>query len=481
MDGGKRPEINLTPLDYLGITNTNEARDAPKGWKARNSSERTTGNDYALCGDEGRSRKDSRRRQSSTLDSFRVFAVCLNSAIGGFMAQQTGYIFKKGSAWYLRFRDGGKQRCKRLADVCDQYRREKDVEPLAAEFLAPFNAGKVRAESWISVSEFAEKHWLVWAEANCKPSTYAGYKTLWNTYLAPFVPSIALREFRTVDAAILFAEIHRAKKIGRSTLQHCKSRLSGIFSLARNLGALDSANPVIGAMIPKKATAPAETHAATPDEVLTILELLRKDGEVKARAAVALMFFAGLRPGEARGACWQDFDGKRLCVRQSVWHKFTTAPKTENAASPVPIIPMLADILAEVRQADGNPADGPILRGPSGKPLLLDNLSKRIVIPALRRCVCGKQESGHKAEHDFKLDESLPTWHGWYSLRRGVATTLAGLTRDGMASKGLLRHTNLATTTRHYVKDVPENTQSAMLLLETLCNGSATNSDARPN
>jgi len=142
---------------------------------------------------------------------------------------------------------------------------------------------------------------------------------------------------------------------------------------------------------------------------------------------------------------------------------------------------MLADILAELRQADGHPADGPILRGPSGKPLLLDNLSKRVVIPALRRCVCGKQESGHNAEHDFKLDETVPGWHGWYSLRRGVATTLAGLTRDGMASKGLLRHTNLATTTRHYVKDVPENTQSAMILLETLCNRSATDSDVRPN
>jgi hypothetical protein len=43
-----------------------------------------------------------------------------------------------------------------------------------------------------------------------------------------------------------------------------------------------------------------------------------------------------------------------------------------------------------------------------------------------------------------------------------------------MASKGLLRHTNLATTTRHYIHDVPENTLSAMELLEKLCNECAT-------
>jgi len=209
---------------------------------------------------------------------------------------------------------------------------------------------------------------------------------------------------------------------------------------------------------------------------MAILEILRKAGEWKARAAVALMFFAGLRPGEARGICWEHYDGKRLFVTQSVWHKFTTDPKTLDAASPVPVIDTLAEILIDLRERDGNPSIGPILRGPSGKPMILDNLSKRVVIPALKRCaICSEQESEHdEADHEFKLDESLPKWAGWYSLCRGVATTLAGLTKDGMASKGLLRHKNLATTTRHYVKDVPENTQSAMNLLEMLFNECST-------
>jgi integrase len=332
------------------------------------------------------------------------------------------------------------------------------LQGLREETLGPINSGKVRPESTLTVAEFAEKCWLPWARENCKPSTVAEYETTWRTYLSPYLQKITLRDFRTVDAANLFAEIHKRRGIGRTTLHHCKSRLSGLFTLARNMGALDAPNPVQGSMLPKKAAAPAQTHAATPDEVMAILDLLEKAGEWKARAAIGLMFFCGLRPGEARGARWEDYTGKRLSISQSVWHTHTTSPKTEEAASPVPVIDTLAGILSDLREHDGNPTSGPILRGPSGKPLNLDNLSKRVMMPLLK--AAGLQ------------------WHGWYSLRRGVATTLAGLTRDGMASKGLLRHTNLATTTRHYVKDVPENTLSAMNQLEDLFNRCSTEDTA---
>jgi integrase len=382
---------------------------------------------------------------------------------------QDGYVFKKGASWFLRYRDDviedghvlRKQRCKRLAPVSDQYRTEKDLRGLVEETLGPINGGKVRPESTLTVAEFGETCWLPWVRENCKPSTVAGYETTWRLYLAPYLRKITLRDFRTVDAANLFVEILKHHKVGRTMIQHCKRRLSALFTLARNQGALDAPNPVEGAMLPKKAAAPARTHAATPDEVTTFLDLLEKAREWKARAAVGLMFFAGLRPGEARGARWEDYTGKRLFVRQSLWHTYATAPKTEEAASPVPVIDTLEGILRQLREADGNPTSGPILRGPSGKPLNLDNLSKRVMMPLLKAAGL--------------------TWHGWYSLRRGVATTLASLTHDGMASKGLLRHTDLATTTRHYVKDVPENTLSAMNRLETLFNECATRDSHRLN
>jgi integrase len=402
---------------------------------------------------------------------------------------QEGYVFRKGRNWYGRWwedvivegRIVRKQRARKLAEYCDRYRTDQDVRPLLDEILRPLNEGKTRPEGTLSVAQFVEGHYLPFVEENYKPSTLAGYKNLWEVYLSARLSKIVLRDFRTVDAATLLAEIHRAHNLGRMMLKHIKSFLSGVFTYAKNQGVIDGAHPIRDAMIPKKAAASAETHAATPDEVLAIMEVLEKSGEKKARAAVALMFFAGLRPGEARGVCWQDYDGKRLIVRQSVWHTHTTSPKTVGSAKPVPVIEPLGSVLAELYERDGNPISGPILRGPSGKPLDLHNLANRVVIPKLKRCaVCEQSESDHgKANHNFQQDESVPKWHGWYSLRRGVGTAVADLS-NSLAAKGLLRHSSVSTTERHYIKDVPESTLNAMKLLETLCNPRATEREAKP-
>lgn len=383
--------------------------------------------------------------------------------------QQIGYIWKAGGSWYGRWRDNviedgrvvRKQCSAKLADVSDRYRTKADVRPLLADKLRPINEGKARPESTLPVAQFVELHYLPFVEENFKPSTCAGYKSLWEMYLAARLTGIALRDFRTVDAAVLLAEVHRAHSVGRTTLKHVKSFLSGVFTYAKNQGVLDGVHPIRDAVIPRKADAPEQTHAATPDEVLAAMEALDKAGEHKARAAVALMFFAGLRPGEARGATWEDYDGKKLTVRQSVWHTHTTSPKTNGSAKPVPIIEPLTGILAELRAADKSPCSGPILRGPSGKPLDLHNLGNRVVIPVLRKAGIA--------------------WHGWYALRRGVATAVTALSTDSLAAKGLLRHSSVSTTERHYIKDVPESTLQAMKRLEELCKGRVAAEGIKPN
>lgn len=392
------------------------------------------------------------------------------------MKTQTGSIKRIGGSWYGRWREDviekgqtvRKQRFEKLCEVDDRYRTKADVRPLLAEKLRSLNEGRTDARSSLTLEAFVSEYYDPYVRENLKPSTVHGYSKLWEEALCPRVGEIRLRDFKTVDAANTLTYFAR-RSWGRLSLQHAKSLLSGIFTFAKNLGVLDGVNPVQGTIIPRKAAAPTETHASTADEVVAILDLLRRAKGVEERqklqgqTAVALMFFAGLRPGEARGARWEDYDGKTLGVKQSVWRKYTTAPKTARAAKPVLVIEPLRALLAELRETEGNPEKGPILRGVKlsedgkAKPLNLDMLAREVIRPALRN-------PRNYRDPETKRRE----WHGFYSLRRGIATQLTAITRDPMAAKGLLRHSNVNTTLLHYIKDVPEVTANGMAQVEQL-------------
>jgi integrase len=365
--------------------------------------------------------------------------------------QQTGYIWKEGRSWFGRWRedvleDGQvvrKQRSKKLVDYCDRYRSESDVRPLLDDILRPLNQGRSSPQSSLAVAEYVRLFFLPHVEAECKPSTANGYKATWKMYLAGGLQNVTMRDFRCVDATNLLAVIHRQHGIGRTTLKHCKALPSSIFRFAKQQGVIDGVNPVQAAGIPRKAAEPQPAHAVTPEEVMAMLAALTGT----ARTAVALMYFAGLRPGEARGVTWPDYDGKRLHVRRSIWRTHVTSPKTPESAAAVPVCETLAEILNSQRKDSGY-----ILAGVTGKPINLNNLAKRVVAPALRK---------------VKIE-----WRGWYAFHRGIAT-LAATVDSPLAAKGLLRHSNLATTQQHYIKDVPAETLRAVAKIDALYASSA--------
>lgn len=160
---------------------------------------------------------------------------------------QEGYIWRQGHSWYGRWREDvleqgqvvRKQRCAKLADVCDRFRCVADVRPLLAEKLRPINEARSTSESTLPVAEFVESYYLPFVKENYKPSTAIGYEKIWKKHLAPRLRKIMLRDFRCVDAANLLAEIHRQHNLGRTMLKHVKAFLSGVFTYAKNQGVLD--------------------------------------------------------------------------------------------------------------------------------------------------------------------------------------------------------------------------------------------------
>lgn len=393
---------------------------------------------------------------------------------------QKGQIWRVGKSWYGRWRrdelepaaDGSKvivrrQHCEKLCEYSDRYRVKRDVRPLLDEKLAPLNAGRCAPESTLTVAEYGEKFFLPYAARELKPSTVCGYKGLWKMYLKPRLEfdHIALRDFRCVDATNTLTEIHRQHGIGRTTLRHCKALLSVIFSHAKRDGVLDGPNPIIDAGIPRAAEAGKPTYAYTADEVLAMLNAL----EGVARTAAALMYFCGLRPGEARAAKWENYDGKTLRILESMWRGKTTIPKTVESVAPVPVAETLREILAESRRESGY-----ILATATGAAVDLHNLAARVVRPALLLCAeCKKEKTEHGANgHEFK---PLPTWRGWYALRRGLATLATSIDTQ-IAAKSLLRHANVATTQQFYIKSVPAEALRAVEKMDALFQKSGANS-----
>lgn len=69
---------------------------------------------------------------------------------------------------------------------------------------------------------------------------------------------------------------------------------------------------------------------------------------------------------------------------------------------------------------------------------------------------------------------SCMKWHGWYALRRWIATLVNSVKKDAMAANGLLRHASVTTAQKHYIKEVPELTLKSMEKVEALCTDRAT-------
>jgi integrase len=149
--------------------------------------------------------------------------------------------------------------------------------------------------------------------------------------------------------------------LSKTTLQHVKSVLSGIFTHAKNEGAFDGANPVQSARIPHNTREPGETYAYNLTQICQILEVL----PLLPKAVVATASYAGLRKGELRGLEWPDYSEEALSVSRSIWKEVVNRPKTRASRQSVPVIRQLAEILDAYRSSMGKPTTGivPAVRG----------------------------------------------------------------------------------------------------------------------
>jgi len=379
------------------------------------------------------------------------------------MGEQKGRVFHKGPSWFVQYRDNvlqpdgtikRKQVCQKLkVDFGGEYKTEKSVRPFVAEILAPLNAGLLNPQSTMTVAKFVDTVYLPeFVEKQLRPATRKQYRDVWRNHLKVRVGSLTLRGFRTVHGESILANIAEQAKLGRSSLRHCKAFLSGAFKQAKRLGVLDGLNPMQDTSLPRVAESEQDTYAYSLPEISTMLSVLAEPE----RTVVLLAAFTGLRKSEIRGLRWSDFDGVQLTVNRSRWNKTESEPKTRRSKAPIPVVRQLVEALEKHRLRSGVLAqqNAPIFQNGTGTPLHLDNLARRVLVPAFAAKKIG--------------------WHGWHAFRRGLATNLHALGVEDKTIQAILRHSTLALTMNVYVKTVGESQTNALDSLAEMCNASAT-------
>jgi len=369
------------------------------------------------------------------------------------MGKQTGYVFRVGDKWLIRYRDSRvvngrvirRQMAVKLCSVSPEHLRctrpPKAVKDERDRFMAKINDSTVSPEHLLSISDFVTGVWTPHIESRCAKSTQHHYDYYWKHILSPRCGTELLRDFTTVKGKRLLDGVARDNpKMKMSTLRRLKSQMSGILKLAIELDYRPAPNPMREITLPR-APESDETGAYDLDSVFTLIGLLPEPD----RTLVATAAFTGLRKSELRGLHWEDYTGETLTITRSLWRGFLGQPKSRASRATVPVIPVLKQMLDAHRARAGNPTGGYIFRGPRlGHPIDCDNLLTNHIKPSLLKA------------------KSSVCWLGWHAFRRGLATNLHAMGVDDMTIQRILRHSHVSVTQGFYIKTLDSTVDAAM-------------------
>jgi integrase len=296
------------------------------------------------------------------------------------MRKQRGQIIRIGDRWYVRYWErrniGGTVERKRVTHSIGEVttrgtRPPADIRSEAEQHMATVNSGSIPAERIATIGDFVEGVYLPWIERYQRPSTLKGYRQVWRQHLKPLCEGAWLKEVRTyqvqswLNAIGKNGSVRRRNaedaRLSKNSLKRIQSALSGVFSLAKQLGYYDGLNPLQDTRVDPRAAEPAETYAYSLEEVQALLAVLPEP----AATAFAVAAFMGLRIGEIEALRWEDYREGEMHISRSIWNGHVGAPKTRKSAAPVPVIRQLAERLEMHQLHSQNPQSGPIFANSS--------------------------------------------------------------------------------------------------------------------
>lgn len=275
-----------------------------------------------------------------------------------------------------------------------------------------------------------------WYEVKKKPlvgiSAQSSYRTALNKHILPVLGDKRLTAISPMD---LQALLNSKADCCVTIIENVFHILDCIFKEAYAEGIIQR-DVTVGLIKPSQSK---ETRRAlTDEEEAAVLKLIQEDGTL----LVALLYYTGMRFGEALGLQWQhiDFKKHRVCVRQQVVMKSGKIgdPKTDNAVRDIPMPDELYNMLLPLR---GMP-NAFVVPAPSGS-YYRNSPANRLWLDLMKRLY----EIDNRIEVREDGVTSVLTPH---YFRHNYASVLYNAGIDVLSAQKFLGHSNVKTTLEIY-------------------------------
>jgi integrase len=273
-----------------------------------------------------------------------------------------------GPVWRVRWRDEQGRPHSRVvgrkadADILDQeLKRSKRLGSLAP--VATNNQ---------TVGDFAKVWWARYVVPNLARHTQLTYASMLDVHIIPRLGDVPLRSLNAEMLWDLRAEMSGAG-VGDAATRKTLVVIQSMLQRAVEWRHIES-NPARVVRKPSQ-TRTRVVRPLTPEQVEAIRAELLRDNRPVYATLVAVLAYAGLRPGEALGLRWHDIRDRTILVERSVAFGKLKSTKTGKART-VRLLAPLADTLHGWRAVtDRSEPTDLLFPGPDGAPWNLDRVN----------------------------------------------------------------------------------------------------------
>jgi len=243
-----------------------------------------------------------------------------------------------GDVWRVRWRDAQSRPRSRVVG------RKGDAQALDAELKRAKRLGATAPveNSRETLCEFAKVWWNRHAVPNLQRHTLESYASVLDVHIIPRLGNVRLGALTPELIGELRAEL-AAAGVGEPTTRKALVVLQGILERAVEWRRLDS-NPARGVRKPSQRRTRV-VRPLPPQTVEAMRAHLIEVGRQLDATLVAVLAYAGLRPGEALGLRWHDIGERTILVERSVAFGQLKSTKTASTRTVRLLAPLAEDLV----------------------------------------------------------------------------------------------------------------------------------------